>query len=459
MAESELERKLTLFPVTNIVVANMIGAGIFTTSGLLMQDLHNPLVMLILWLVGGLVALCGAFSYAELGAAIPEAGGEYAFLSRMYHPLAGFLSGWVSLIAGFSAPIAASAIGFSEYAFRAFPELSAAVLGPDTIHEVWAKRLISLLVIALFTGIHMRGIEFGARVQNGLTLLKIFLITGLIVVGFSAGSGEWTHLTPAKPFGFSGTDWQTFGLSLLWIMFAYSGWNASTYIGSEIRNPKRNLPLSLLLGTGIVTVIYMFMNLFYVYAVDPESMEGVISIAGLAVGRAFGQAMDSLVSLLIAFALFSSLSAYIILGPRVYYAMARDGLFFKSLSVVGAASRAPYRAVLLQGIIASLMVLTGSFDQILTYMGFSLGIFPLLAVASLFRLRRTGQSIVRLPGYPFLPSIYLLMGAMMLLLSFLERPLESSLAIGTVLAGIPVFLSFRKRQTGQRQQKRGAQNG
>ena len=450
MANAEPARRLTLFPVTNIVVANMIGAGIFTTSGLLMQDLGNPLLMLVLWLVGGLVALCGALSYAELGAAIPEAGGEYAFLSRMYHPLAGFLTGWVSLFAGFSAPIAASAIGCSEYAFRASPELSAVFSDQNAVNEAWAKRLLSLLIIVMFTGIHMRGIAFGARVQTGLTLLKVMLIAGLIVAGFAAGRGDWTHLTMGRDFSFAGVSWQTIGLSLTWIMFAYSGWNAATYIGSEIRDPRKNIPLSLLLGTGIVTLIYLSMNLFFVYAVDPASMEGVIPIAGLAAGRAFGRALESLTSGLIAFALFSSLSAYLILGPRVYYAMARDGVFFKELSVVSATSHAPFRAIFLQGIIASTMVLTGSFDQILTYMGFSLGIFPLLTVASLFRLRRRGQSILPLPGYPLVPSTYLLFGTMILILSFLERPLESGLAIGMVLLGIPVYLAFGRRRIASR---------
>jgi APA family basic amino acid/polyamine antiporter len=442
MADTQLERKLTLFPVTNIVVANMIGAGIFTTSGLLMEDLHDPLLMLVLWLAGGLVALCGALSYAELGAAIPEAGGEYAFLSRLYHPLLGFLSGWVSLIAGFSAPIAASAIGCSEYLFNAFPSLV-----PETFDETSMRRLISLVIIAVFTAIHMRGIEFGARIQNWLTLLKLLLIAGLIVVGFAAGQGTWSNFAEGTPFSLGTANWQTIGLSLMWIMFAYSGWNAATYIGSEVKNPTRNIPLSLLLGTGIVTTIYLLLNLFYVYAVHPQGMEGVISIGGLAVGQAFGESVGSFVSVLIAFALFSSLSAYVILGPRVYYAMARDGVFFSSLSAVGPVSRAPARAILLQGVIASLLVLTGSFDQILTYMGFSLGIFPILAVASLFRRRRPGEIRTHHPGYPIAPVLFVVAGTMMLVLAFLERPTESILAICTVLAGIPFYLLFRKRQT------------
>ena len=447
MTDAPLERKLGLFPVTNIVVANMIGAGIFTTSGLLMQDLHDPLLMLVLWFAGGVVALCGALSYAELGAAMPEAGGEYYFLSRMYHPLVGFLSGWVSLVAGFSAPIAASAIGCSEYVFRAFPELSAALPGPEPEATLWGKRLISLIVIAAFTAVHMRGIAFGARVQNGLTLLKVLLIGSLIVAGFAAGRGDWTHLVPAGGSSSSAVSWQTIGLCLTWIMFAYSGWNAATYIGSEVRNPTRNLPRSLLVGTAVVTAIYLLLNLFYVYAIEPQSMEGVISIAGLAVGRAFGKAPEFVVSVLIAFAIFSSLSAYIILGPRVYYAMARDRVFFRGLSAVEPVSRAPARAILLQGALASLLVLTGSFDQILTYMGFSLGIFPILAVGSLFRLRQSGRSILHLPGYPVVPLIYVGAGTVMLVLSYLERPLESSLAIGTVLTGIPVFVWFRRQRS------------
>jgi APA family basic amino acid/polyamine antiporter len=444
MTQLGLERKVGLFAVTNIVIANMIGAGIFTTSGLLMQGLHDPLLMLTLWFLGGVVALCGAMSYAELGATMPEAGGEYAFLSRLYHPLLGFLSGWVSLIAGFSAPIAASAIGCSEYALRAFPSISDILPGPAEVSVVWAKRLLALLVIVLFTLIHLRGIEFGSRVQNGLTILKVSLIGGLIVAGFAFGSGDWAHFTATSPL--ASTSWSTIGLSLMWIMFAYSGWNAATYIGSEIRNPVRTLPRALLVGTAVVSAFYILLNLFYVYAIDPQSMTSVVSIAGLAVGRSFGQVPEYVVSTLIAFALFSSLSAYVILGPRVYYAMAKDRLFFRSLAVVNPTSRAPGRAILLQGAISSVLVVTGSFDQILTYMGFSLGIFPLLCVAGVFRLRRRQESLLPLPGYPVIPFVYLLAGTIMLVLSYIERPLESSLAVGTVLAGIPVYFWFRNRR-------------
>lgn len=441
--ESQLQRKLTLFPVTNIVIANMIGAGIFTTSGLLMQDLQNPMVMLALWLIGGLIALCGALSYGELGAAFPQAGGEYAFLSRLYHPLLGFLSGWVSLFAGFSAAIAASSIGFSEYLFRAVPYLSE--VGNSPFYTACIKRALAILVIILFTGVHLRGIHFGARVQNILTLIKIALVIGLILLGFSAGQGDWSHLTTGKTFTFDLSHLTSAGLALMWIMFAYSGWNAATYIGSEIKDPKKNLPLSLLLGTGIVMVLYFFLNLFYVYTIDPVDMEGVISIGGLAVGRAFGHTMDTIVSIIIAFALFSSISAFIILGPRVYYAMGRDNVFFKSLSNIHPVYGVPSRAIILQGIVAALMVLTGSFDQILTYMGFSLGIFPFFAVLGVFKLRKTNQAVLKLPGYPITPVFYLFAVLAILVLSFMERPMESTLAIVTVLVGVPFYFFFRRQ--------------
>ena len=439
-----LARKLGLFPLTNIVVANMIGAGIFTTSGLLMQDLHHPGVMLGLWLLGGLVAFCGALSYGELGAAFPHAGGEYAFLSRLYHPLLGFLSGWVSFFVGFSAPIAASAIGFSEYLTRAFPGLLAPGLIGGAAEAAVMKKLYAVLIIAAFSFLHTRGLEAGARVQNALTGLKVLLIVGLVAAGFAFGRGSLGHFAAAAAFRLDFGGLKTMGLALMWIMFAYSGWNASAYVGSEVRDPSRNLPRSLLIGTAVVTVLYAALNLFYIYAIPPARMEGVISVAGLAAGNLFGPRAETVLSLLISFALFSSLSAYLILGPRVYYSMARDGIFFRSVARVDPKRAVPARSIALQGGIAAVMVLFGTFEQLLTYMGFALGIFPLLAVLGVFKLRRTGRSAVRLPGYPAAPALYLLAGFAILVLAFLERPTESLVAVATALAGVPVYLFFRR---------------
>ena len=439
-----LERKLGLFPVTNIVIANMIGAGIFTTSGLLMGDLKEPLLMLGLWAVGGTIALCGALAYGELGAAIPRAGGEYAFLTRIFHPLFGFLSGWVSFFAGFSAPIAASAIGFSEYLTRAFPGLLGLGGSGGSAEGVIVKKTLSIIVIMVFTLIHARGIEVGAKVQNVLTLLKVFLIVGLIVLGFTLGRGDIGNFSRGSGFTFNFGGFKTIGLSLMWIMFAYSGWNASAYIGSEIKNPRRNLPRSLILGTGVVLVLYILMNVFYVYAVPPDKMAGVISIGGLAVGNLFGPSFESALSVLIAVALFSSLSAFIILGPRVYYAMACDRCFFPFAGTVHPRYKVPSASILLQGLIASAMVLFGTFDQILTYMGFSLGLFPILAVSGVFKLRREGKSEYRMPGFPLIPLAYILAGSAILVLGSFERPVESSIALGMALIGIPFYYLFRR---------------
>ena len=435
MPDTKLKRKLGLFPAANIVVANIIGAGIFTTSGLLIAELKSPLLMLFLWVAGGFIALCGAISYGELGAAMPASGGEYLFLSRLYHPLIGFLSGWVSITVGFSAPIAASAIGFSEYFSRAIPAFA----------SVPSQKLLSIAVIVLFTAIHFRGVEFGSKVQNYLTILKVLLIVGLITAGFLAGDGEVGNLSGGSSLNADFGGWKTIGLSLMWIMFAYSGWNASTYIGSEIKNPSRNLPGSLIIGTGLVILLYLGLNILFIYAIPAAEMEGVISVGGLAMSNLFGPSADVVFSLLIAFALFSSLSAFMIIGPRVYYSMAEDGLLFKSVAKIHPRFGVPSTAILLRGLIAIVLTLSGTFEQILTYMGFSLGIFPLLSVIGVIKLRLAGKSPLQLPGYPFIQLIFVAVSIFILILALLERPMESSIAILTVLAGIPVYFFFRRK--------------
>ena len=447
MAEEILMRKLGLFPSTNIVVANMIGAGIFTTSGLLMAGLNDPLLMLILWGVGGIIAICGALSYGELGAAMPGAGGEYLFLSKLYHPLFGFLSGWVSFMVGFSAPIAASALGFSEYFCRAVPGLPGWLDKTWLVNPVLSGKLIAISIILIFTFVHYRGIKYGARIQNILTLLKIALIMILLIAGFSSGEGDISNISAGSklPEGFAA--WKTIGLSLMWIMFAYSGWNASTYLGSEIKNPSKTLPRSLLYGTGIVIILYLGINLLYVYGIKPDEMKGVISVGGLAMGNLFGKSADVLFSLLIAFALFSSLSAFLIIGPRVYYSMARDGLFFKSAATIHKKFQVPSNSILLQCIIAVILVLSGTFEQVLTYMGFALGIFPVMTVFGVIKLRKDSPQALRLPGYPAVQILYILTGVLILGLSFLERPFESSIALLTVLIGIPAYYIFKKSNT------------
>lgn len=442
----KLERRLGIFSVTNVVVANIVGAGIFTTTGYLMGFLHNPLLMLVLWAVGGLIALCGAITFGELGAAFPEAGGEYVFISKLFNPLLGFLSGWLSLVVGFSAPIAASAIGFSNYFTWAFPDLQQALHLNGVLSSAGFNQLLAIGIILLFSYIHSRGVGLGVKVQNTLTILKVLLVVGLVAAGFAFGKGSLESLKAAEPVSFDFDSWKAIGLSLMFIMFAYSGWNSATYIGSEIKNPQKVIPRSLLAATLVVIVLFLLLNLFFVYAVPPEEMRNEPEIGGVAAGLAFGPTAEVIISLLISFALFSSLSAYIMLGPRVYYKMASNGYFFRSVAAIHPSRKVPVNAILLQAVIAVVLVLSGTFEQILVYLGFSLGIFPILAVAGIFKLQKQGKRVLKLPGYPVVPLCFIAANVAMLVLAYFQRPVESSVAVLTALSGIPVYFWFKKRK-------------
>jgi APA family basic amino acid/polyamine antiporter len=274
----------------------------------------------------------------------------------------------------------------------------------------------------------------------------VALIAGLIIAGFSFGSGSFQHFDSSGQFQFSFSGWKSIGLSLMFVMFAYSGWNSATYIGSEIKSPQKVIPGSLLISTGIVMVLYLLFNMFFVYALSPEEIKGVPEIAGLAAGKAFGQTAESVISFLISFALISSLSAFIILGPRVYYSMAKDGYFFAFAAKVHPKFKVPVGAILLQSTIAIILVLSGTFEQILVYMGYSLGIFPILAVWGVIKLRMSGKSALKLPGFPYLHIVFIVTGIAVLILAFFERPLESSIAILTAISGIPVFYFFKRKR-------------
>jgi APA family basic amino acid/polyamine antiporter len=439
MPEAELPGKLKFFSLTNIVIGDMIGAGIFTTSGLLLLQLHDPLLLLLLWLVGGAIALSGALSYGELGARFPKAGGDYAFLTRLFSPLLGFLSGWVSFLVGFSAPVAASSLAFSEYMVRTLPEEAL----PPQLELI--KKTIAIGIILVFTLVHYFGLRSGSKVQNVLTVLKIGLIGILLIAGFAFGEGSFEHFRIEKGEAFAGANLKTIGLALMWILFAYSGWNASTYVGSEVQNPIRNIPRSLIAGTFIVTVIYLLLNILYIYAIPPLEMKGVISIGGVAANHLFNRSLDQLFSLFIALILLSAISVLIMIGPRVYYAMAQSGHFF-GLARKTNRSGVPGMSILMQSGLAIIYVVSGTFDQIITFLSFSLGIFPILAVMGVFKLRMQKQTVLKVPGYPFLPAFFIVSSLTILVLAFLERPVESSIAIGLILAGVPLFYWFNRNR-------------
>ncbi len=427
-----LKKTLGYFSLTNIVVGDMIGAGIFTTSGLLLAQLHEPKLLLLLWAIGGVIALCGALSYSELGARFPKAGGEYAFLSELFSPLAGFLSGWISFFVGFSAPVAASALAFSEYLVRTLPE------GEGMEQLILIKKAIAIGIILLFTFIHYFGLRSGSRVQNILTLLKVGLILILVIAGFAFGEGSFEHFRVQIPVAEGWAGLKTMGLALMWIMFAYSGWNASTYVGSEVINPVKNIPRSLITGTLVVTLIYLLLNTLYVYAVPAAEMKGVISIGGQAANHLFNRTMDQFFSFFIALILLSAISVLTIIGPRVYYAMAESGHFFGIAKRINR-SNVPGVSILLQSGLAIVFVVSGTFDQIITLLSFSLGIFPILAVLGVFKIRISGQSKMKTPWYPVPQLLFIVFSLAILVLAFLERPVESSIALGVILAGIPVY--------------------
>ena len=433
-----LKKSLGYFSLTNIVVGDMIGAGIFTTSGLLLAQLHDPLLLLILWGLGGIIALSGALSYSELEARYPKSGGDYAFLSELISPLTGFLSGWVSFFVGFSAPVAASSLAFSEYLVRTLPEDAL----PGQLE--WLKKGIAIGIILIFTVIHYFGLKSGTKVQNILTVLKVALILVFVGAGFFYGEGSFDHFRSALQGATEKADLKSIGLALMWIMFAYSGWNASTYVGSEVIDPAKNIPRSLVTGTLIVTGMYLLLNMLYVYAVPAGEMEGVISIGGLTANQLFNRTLDQFFSLFIAVILLSAISVLTIIGPRVYYAMAQSGHFFPVAMRLNR-SRAPGISILMQSALAILFIVSGTFDQIITLLSFSLGIFPILAVAGVFKLRIRNASVLKMPGYPVLPALFILFSTGILILSFMERPVESSIALGIIGIGIPVFYILQKR--------------
>jgi len=437
----QLKRKFGVFTATSIVVANMIGAGIFTTSGLMARQLPGPAWVLICWLLGGLISLSGALCYAELATRMPEEGGEYIYLKKLYHPLLGFLTGWTSFFVGFSAPIAGSALAFSEYVFGAF---NTQLIDIDNNQLIYQKKILAIIIIIVFTLIHYLGVRWGSAIQNILTVLKVLLVLGLASIGLF-----FSKLKDSFFYFNNDGDGQNLaiGAAMMMVMFAYSGWNASAYIAGEIKNPRKTLPVSLITGTSIVTFLYLFVNIFIFTSIPYASLKGKIPVVELALVKVFGSGIGDLMGFIIGFALLSSLSAFIIIGPRVYFAMAQDRLFFSFASKVHPRYGVPGRSIVIQGCIAVVMVIVGSFEQLIIYLGFALGIFTWLAIAGIFIVRKKGigeKSAFRIWGYPFVPLFFLSVSLLMMIVAFINRPLESSIAILTVLLGIPFYYLWNK---------------
>ena len=434
-------RKLGTFTATNIVVANMVGTGIFTTSGIMAEHLSGPGWILLCWIFGGLIAISGALCYAELATRMPEEGGEYLYLKKLLHPIFGFLTGWTSLFVGFSAPIAAASLSFSEYIFAG---LNIQTTTGDISSLILYKKITAIFIITGFTMIHYLGIRLGAGVQNVLTVIKIIIIAGLAVLGISSAESNLPIYTFS---GYQETSLMGIGVAMMLVMFSFSGWNASAYIAGELKEPKKSLPRSLISGTIIVILLYFSLNIFILKSLTFEEIAGVIPIVEVAAVKIFGSWIGDLLGLLIGIALLSSLSAFILIGPRVYYAMARDGLFFRFASRVHPRHKVPGRSILIQGLIAVFLVSVGNFEQLIIYISFALSIFTWLAVISIFvaRRRNVGETLaVKVIGYPYVPLFFLGTTLILMIITYLNQPFESTAAILTVSAGIPFYYLWIK---------------
>lgn len=449
-----LERRIGFVSATVIVIANMVGTGIFTTSGYMLQEIGHPVGVFLAWGAAGLLALSGALCYGELGAMYPRAGGEYVFLKECFGPLPAFLSGWVSLIVGFSAPIAAASVAFAVYLIRAIGLLNNGL--PDgfsfslpflTFSPV---TVIAVCVIFSLTAVHYLSLFLGTWVQGILTGLKIGVMVLIISAAMFYGESVQNDLYRLSG-GWDLVFSQGFAISLIYASFAYSGWNASAYMGAEIKDPARSIPLSLLCGTGVVVVLYLLMNLAYVRVLPQSEMSGVLEVTGAAAARIFGPSVSGVVNGSIALSILSVISVMIMTGPRVYFAMARDGLFFKVFGKIRESGKTPGYAVLLQAGIAASMVLTASFEALMVYVGFTLGIFTTLTVIGMVNLRRRAPDHAR-PykafGYPLTPAVFVCGNLWITGYAIVTRPVVSLFGLGTILAGLILYRWFAWRSGG-----------
>ena len=399
----------------------MIGTGVFTTSGFLLANLGSPWRVLLAWLAGGIMAGSGALCYGALARRIPESGGEFLFLSRTLHPAAGYIAGWISLLVGFSAPLAAAAYGFGEYTKAWLPGSP--------------PRASGSALLVLFCALHALYVSGGAWVQTLTVILKVALIVVFVGLGIS-------RLPPPTPVAAPIFSAGMFAVSLVWISFSYSGWNAAVYLGGEIRDPERNLPLSLLLGTGLVTVLYLALNSVFLLSTTAAELSGKLEIGRIAAHALGGPAWANALTGLIALALATSVSSMIMAGPRVYARMAADGCLPRWLATD---SGPPQRAVLLQCFVALAMLWSATYDRLLTYIGFTLSLSTAATVVGLIALRRREGPRFTVPGWPWVPGLFLLAMLWMAFFSVARRPVESLVGFATIGAGWVAWLVNRRR--------------
>jgi basic amino acid/polyamine antiporter, APA family len=432
---SEGAQRVTLVTATALAVADMVGIGVFTSLGFQVKDLPSGFSLITLWLVGGLMALCGALSYAELAAMFPRSGGEYNFLSRTYHRAVGFMAGWISATVGFAAPVALAAMAFGQY-------FAGVVPGSPPL-------ALALAVVWLVSLVQLSGIQHASTFQNASTLLKVALILVFIIAGFAFGKPQPISFAPsARDLGYIASA--PFAISLVFVMYSYAGWNAATYIAGEIRDPRRDLPLSILIAVATVTVLYVGLNAVFLYTTPMDRLAGQIDVGLIAGQHIFGATGGRIVGGLICIGLISAISAMMWIGPRVTMVMGEDTPL---LSVFARKTKngVPAAAILLQAGVATFMLLTQTFESVLEFIGFSLTFCSFLAVLGVIVLRYTQPSLprpYRVWAYPLTPLLFMAMSAFMMVYLVIERPKQSLAGTVMMLAGLVLYgLSASRSRT------------
>ncbi len=431
-------RKFKHTTITAVVIANMVGTGVFTSLGFQLLDIRSGFVLMMLWAVGGIIALCGAMTYAELGAAMPRSGGEYNFLTRIYHPAVGFASGWVSATVGFAGPTALAAMTFAAYATSS--------LGSDA--NPWVLKAIACGLIVVLTLVH----GSTRRNSGGLQLVFTVLKVG-VIIAFCIGA-LWIADTPQPlRFMFAAEDMPlltsgAFAVSLIYVSYAYTGWNAATYLSGELEDPQRTLPWILVAGTLIVMVLYLALNYVFLRVTPMDAMVGQLEIGYIAADAAFGELGGRFAGLVLSLLLISTVSAMTVAGPRVLQVIGED---IKQLRFLGQTNSdgVPARAIFLQSSLAIIFILTSSFESVLVFSGFILALNSLVTVLGVFVLRVRQPDLprpYRTFGYPLTPLIYLGLTTWTLIFVVINRTQESMMGLGVIVAGLIVYALFPKQQ-------------
>lgn len=441
-----------------VMVGIVIGSGIFLTTGIMAEHISSAPLILLAWAVGGVITLAGALTYAELGAALPEAGGQYVYLREAYGPMTAFLFGWILFLVYMSGGIAGLAVAFAEYFGYFFPSLSLeavlwqesfSIFGKNVTLLLSAGKLIGVSVIIFLSVINILGTQFGKWVQNVFTVLKIGAVAAIIVLGFTLGEGRAIDFTFNPGGAGVGHLISGFAIALVAVFWAFDGWNNVNFVAGEMRNPGRNIPLALIWGTAVITVLYVLVNYIYLYALPIREMAGVVRIAEAATTVMFGGTTAAVISAVIVVSTFGSMNGSILAGPRVYYAMARDGLFFRRAARIHPDFGTPALAITVQGIWACILTLTGSFAQLLTYVMFVSILFWVTAAFSVFTLRRKRPDLPRpykVWGYPVVPILFIVTSIGILINTLVESPVESLAGLGFTLLGVPVYRVWKRKK-------------